>query len=216
MFAHAKTVTQPLALFVPVHTSPLSAWVLSGNNLQYRPVSSALNMSLGSYLLRISWSVLSFQSSHTPLSTEPFSPLILLYAMLWRVFHRLNHPLEQVHSAVGSTSLLSSSAFAFRSSPLIGIDWARVAVNHWKRAASTSGHVGSLWRFCLVLPTVYEERSLALSLRIVLRVLWGIPNSEAISFFAFREVDCQLYLLSLTFFYCQRLVFISTTIRGSS
>ena len=36
IFAQTRTVTRSLGLFVPVHTSPLNACVLSGNNRQYR------------------------------------------------------------------------------------------------------------------------------------------------------------------------------------
>ena len=148
IFAQTRTVTRSLGLFVPVHTSPLNACVLSGNNRQYRPVSST---SFGSYLLKTGLSILCFQSSHTFLSTVAFSPLIRLYATLCQTFHRLNHPLE--HAQSGSpNSLLNSSAFTFKISPLIGTDCSLVAVNHWNRAASTSGLVGSLQRFHLDLP----------------------------------------------------------------
>ena len=200
ILAHTNTVTRSFALFVPVHVSRLNEWVLSGNNHQYSPISSALNISFGSYLLRIGWSVCRFRSSHNSLSTAAFSPLILLYAILWCFFHPLNHPLAQVHESEWSNSLLSSSAFAFRISPLTRTDWAHAAVNHWKRASSTLGWVDSLWRFFLELPMAEEAHNFSLSLRIVLRVFWEIPNSETISFFFFQEVANPLDQLFLAFF----------------
>ena len=77
MFAHTRIVTLSLLILPPVQVSPDTAWVLSGNSRQYRPVSSALKTSQGSYLLRTGSKTVSVHSSHTSLSTAAFSPQTL-------------------------------------------------------------------------------------------------------------------------------------------
>lgn len=93
VFVHTNTVTRSLALFVPVHTSPLNAWVLSGSNL---PIQACFIC-----IKDVIWII-----SAQDLLKCPFFPVITqalvnrsiftFNASVWCAFHRLSHPLEQV------------------------------------------------------------------------------------------------------------------------
>ena len=77
MFVHTRIMTLSLLILPPVQVLPDTAWILSSNSRHYRPISSALKTSQGSYILRTGSKTLSVHSSHTSLSTAAFSPQTL-------------------------------------------------------------------------------------------------------------------------------------------